>query len=72
MSQMFFRKKGKISIHRDDKEIESPDQSHPVKGEKGEKAKKKGKGEGKTPLHLIPFNDVDPLTLKWEASWNKQ
>ena len=65
MSQMHFRKEGRIVILRDDKKIEYPEL------EKGEK-KKKGKGKGRLPLHLINIKDVDPLKLKWEASWNKQ
>ena len=65
MSEMHFRKEGRIVILRDDKKIEYPEL------EKGDK-KKKGKGKGKTPLHLINIKDVDPLKLKWEASWNKQ
>ena len=65
MSQMHFRKEGRLVILRDDKKIEYPEL------EKGEK-KKKGKGKGKTPLNLINIKDVDPQKLKWEASWNKQ
>ena len=65
MSQMFFRtEEGKISIYRDDKTPDSLESPHPEKGEKGEKGKKKGKGKGKLPIHLIPIRDVDPLKLK--------
>ena len=57
MSQMHFRKEGRLVILRDDKKIEYPEL------EKGEKKKKKGKGKGKVPLHLINIKDVDPLKL---------
>ena len=56
MSQMHFRKEGRIVIFRDDKVVDYPERSV----EKGEKGKKKGKGKGKLPLHLINIKDVDP------------
>ena len=56
MSQMHFRKEGRIVIFRDDKKIDYPEL------EKGEK-KKKGKGKGKLPLNLINIKDIDPLKL---------
>ena len=64
MSQMHFRKEGRLVILRDDKRIEFPEL------EKGEK-KKKGKGKGKTPLSQIDIKNVDPQKLKWEPLWNK-
>ena len=67
MSQMPFRKEGKLIIIRDDRRDNYPELE---KGEKGDK-KKKGKGKGKLPLALINIKDVDPLKLKWEPAWNK-
>ena len=67
MSQMHFRKEGKLVIIRDDRKNEYPE----FEKEKGDK-KKKGKGKSRMPLHLINIKDVDPLKLKWEASWSKQ
>ena len=66
MSQMLFRKDGRIVIFRDDKVEEYPEPTG-----KGD-AKKKGKGKGRFPLQLINIKDVDPLKLKWEPAWNKQ
>ena len=66
MSQMHFRKEGRLVILRDDKKLDYPEL------EKGDKKKGKGKGKGKTPLNLINIADVDPQKLKWEALWNKQ
>ena len=65
MSQMPFRKEGKLTIIRDDKRDNYPE------FEKGENKKKKGKGKGRLPLALINIKDVDPLKLKWEPAWNK-
>ena len=68
MSQMPFRKEGKLIIIRDDRRDNCPELE---KGEKGDNKKKKGKGKGKLPLALINIKDVDPLKLKWEPAWNK-
>ena len=65
MSQMPFRKEGKLIIIRDDRRDNYPE------FEKGENKKKKGKGKGKLPLALVNIKDVDPLKLKWEPAWNK-
>ena len=69
MSQMPFRREGRVIIYRDDKEVEFPE---PTQTERGGRNKRKGKGKGKVPLNLIPISEVDQLKLKWEASWNKQ
>ena len=66
MSQMHFRKEGRLVILRDDQKVDYPEL------EKRDKKKGKGKGKGKTPLNLINITDVDPQKLKWEALWNKQ
>ena len=68
MSQMPFRKEGKLIIIRDDRRDNYPELE---KGEKGENKKKKGKGKGKLPLALVNIKDVDPLKLRWEPAWNK-
>ena len=57
MSQMNFRKEGKLVIIRDDRRSEYPEL------EKGEK-KKKGKGKGRLPLTAIDIKDVDPQKPK--------
>ena len=68
MSQMPFRKEGKLIIIRDDRRDNYPELE---KGEKGENKKKKGKGKGKLPLALVNIKDVDPPKLRWEPAWNK-
>ena len=64
MSQMQFRKEGRLTIIRDDRRGNYPEL------EKGEK-KNKGKGKGRIPLYQINIKDVDPQQLKWEPAWNK-
>ena len=64
MSQMQFRKEGKLVIIREERRHEYP------QSEKGDK-KKKGRGKGKLPLTSINIKDVDPLKLRWEPLWNK-
>ena len=70
MSQLPFRKEGRLTIIRDDRQDHYPE---PEKGEKGERGgrKKKGKGKGRLPLQMINIKDVDPLKLRWEPAWNK-
>ena len=70
MSQMPFRKEGKLTIIRDDRKDTYPDPEKGEKGERGDK-KKKGKGKGRLPLYMISIKDVDPLKLRWEPAWNK-
>ena len=67
LSQMPFRKEGKLTIIRDDRQEHYPE---PEKGEKGGR-KKKGKGKGRLPLQMVSIKDVDPLKLRWEPAWNK-
>ena len=59
MSQMPFRKEGKLTIIRDDRK---DTYTEPEKGEKGERGdkKKKGKGKGKLPLYMIKHQGCRP------------
>ena len=70
MSQMPFRKEGKLTIIRDDRQDNYPDLEKVEKGE-GRGKKKKGRGKGRLPLHMIKIKDVDPIKLRWEPAWNK-
>ena len=71
MSQMFFRgEDGKYTMYRDERNPDLMDP--PPAGEKGERGRKKDKGKGKTPLPLIPIEDVDPIKLRWQATFNRQ
>ena len=48
MSQMPFRREGRVIIYRDDKEIEFPEPAQPEKGEKGGRGQKEGKRKGES------------------------